>query len=309
MVSWDIKNFYPNCQTDLCIEAVGKVLDRRPPGTLPSKESILEALQITMSCNNATFLGSHFTQVNGATIGGPESACVTDIFGAEFIDQIAMRGGPIEPENWKRYRDDTLDIKANCTLKELEEFTNYLNENVLPGKILFVMENSREKLSFLDVNIGLTEGYLITEIYSKAIDSHEYLNPKSCHPPSVANNNPLRVALRVRRNCSDRIENDKIFKRNLVEYKAHLMHSGYKSNLIDRKFLKVVKKKRSKAIANKKEDLKCRSRKYNYVTDFDPGFPNIMSTIQSCLPTLHEDPQCKEMFPKSFQGFIQKGAC
>ena len=37
MVSCDIKNFYPNCQTNLCIEAVGKVLHRRPPGTLPCK--------------------------------------------------------------------------------------------------------------------------------------------------------------------------------------------------------------------------------------------------------------------------------
>ena len=49
----------------LCIEAMGKVLDRRPPDTLPSKECILEALQITISCNNATFLGNHFTQING----------------------------------------------------------------------------------------------------------------------------------------------------------------------------------------------------------------------------------------------------
>ena len=31
---------------------------------------------------------------------------------------------------------------------------------------------------------------------------------------------------------------------------------------------------------------------------FDPGFPNIMSTIRSCLPTLHEHPQCRELFPK-----------
>ena len=103
-----------------------------------------------------------------------------------------------------------IDIKANCTLKQLEQLTDYLNENVLSGKIVFAMESSREKLSFLDVNIGL-RGYLITEIYSKTSDSHEYLNPNSCHPPSVANNNPLGVALRVRRNCSDRIENDQIF--------------------------------------------------------------------------------------------------
>ena len=142
-----------------------------------------------MSRNKATFLGNHFTQITGATIGGPELASVTDIFGVEFIDQIAMRGGPIEPDNWKRYRDDTLDIKANCTLKQLEEFTDYLNENVLPGKIVFAMESSREKLSFVDVNIDIRECYLITEIYSTATDTHEYLNPNSCHthPPPPPN--------------------------------------------------------------------------------------------------------------------------
>ena len=85
---------------------------------------------------------------------------------------------------------------------------------------------------------------LITEIYSKPTDTHEYLNPNCCHPPAVANNNPLGVALRVRRNCLDKIENDQILKRKLVEYKAHLMHSGYKSYLIDRKLIKVVKKEK-----------------------------------------------------------------
>ena len=59
------------------------------------------------------------------------------------------------------------------------------------------MVNSRENLPFLDVNIRLKEGYFIPEIYSKATDSHEYLNRASCHPPSVTNNNPLGVALRA----------------------------------------------------------------------------------------------------------------
>ena len=88
-----------------------------------------------MSCNNGIFLGKHFTQIQGATIGGPESASVTDIFGAEYIDKKAMEGGPMEPEDWKRYRDDTLNIKKNCTEVELEVFTDYLNQNVLRIKL------------------------------------------------------------------------------------------------------------------------------------------------------------------------------
>ena len=43
---------------------------------------IQEALTITMSSNNGTFNGKFFTQVNGATIGGPESASTSHIFGA-----------------------------------------------------------------------------------------------------------------------------------------------------------------------------------------------------------------------------------
>ena len=65
-------------------------------------ESIIEALEITMSSNNTKFRGRFFTQSNGATIGGPESASVTDIFGATFIDPVAKVKGPFIPSDWKR---------------------------------------------------------------------------------------------------------------------------------------------------------------------------------------------------------------
>ena len=41
-------------------------------------ECIKEALAITMLSNNGTFNSTFFTQVNGATIAGPESASTTD---------------------------------------------------------------------------------------------------------------------------------------------------------------------------------------------------------------------------------------
>ena len=164
----------------------------------------------------------------------------------------------------ERHRDDTLDIEENCTEEELEVFTDYLNQNVLKDKTVFEMKNSRENLPFLDVNITLKKGHLISEIYSKPTGSHEYLNPASCH--SVTNNSPLGLALRVKRNCSDRIKDDEIFKSKLIEYKVHLIHSGYDSRLIDRKFLEIVNRKRSKIIANK-EHKQVKERKFNFVME------------------------------------------
>ena len=84
----------------MCIEAVRRVLE-----TAQSREflevpveCILEALKITMTSNNGEFLKRHFTQINGATIGGPASASVTDIFGAVFIDPVAKEGVPLFQE-------------------------------------------------------------------------------------------------------------------------------------------------------------------------------------------------------------------
>ena len=56
-------------------------------------ECVLEALEITMSSNNGKFANNFFTQINGASIGGPESTSVTDIFRAVYIDPVRKKGG------------------------------------------------------------------------------------------------------------------------------------------------------------------------------------------------------------------------
>ena len=76
----------------------------------PSSECILEALEITMSSNSTEFDSRFFTQVDGATIGSPDSGSATDIFGAIHIDKVILDQCPIEPENYRRYRDDTFDV-------------------------------------------------------------------------------------------------------------------------------------------------------------------------------------------------------
>ena len=131
------------------------------------------------------------------------------------IDPVAKEGGPLIPGDWKRYRDDTWDIEENANEKDLVQFTEYINAKVLKDKIKFTLEHSETELVFLDTKVHLKNGFLIPEIYSKPTDLHEYLNPKSSHPPNVVKNIPYSVALRVRRNGSDRIDDDTLFKKNM----------------------------------------------------------------------------------------------
>ena len=168
-----------------------------------------------------------------------------------LIQLQKVGGGGIVPTDWKRYRDDTFNIEENTEDQILNSFTEYLNSNILENKIKFTMETSSQELVFLDRKVHLKNGYLVPEIYSKPTDSHEYLNPKSCHPLQVTLNIPYSVALRVRRNYSDRDPGDKMFINNMVKYKAYLLESGYASDQIDEHFIKVAKVKRKHALSNK----------------------------------------------------------
>ena len=140
------------------------------------------------------------------------------------------------------------------------------------------METSKQDLVFLDTKVHLREGYLIPEIYWKPTDSHEYLHPKLCHPPQVAENIPYSVALRVRGDCSDRVPDDKMFTKNLVKCKAYLLESGYASDRIDNHFIKVAKLSRKDVVDGK---VKCTNRKLgakkiNFVTMWDPMSPTVL---------------------------------
>ena len=44
-------------------------------------------------------------------------------------------GGPIVSTDWKRYRDDTINIEEDVEDQKLSSFTEYLNSNMLENKI------------------------------------------------------------------------------------------------------------------------------------------------------------------------------
>ena len=117
-----------------------------------------------MSSNNGSFTDNLFTQNNGTTVGGPESASVIEIFWSRVHRPSSQKnGGPL----FLRIGRDIEMIHGvwNITERQLETFTGYLNSNVLENKIKFTRETSKTELVFLDTKMHLKDGLLISEIY------------------------------------------------------------------------------------------------------------------------------------------------
>ena len=90
----------------MCKNSVRRVVEENPQTDSDVLlECVLEVLEITMSSNSKSFANNFLTQINGATIGGPELASVTDIFGALYIYPVANNGSPFVRKDWKGYQN------------------------------------------------------------------------------------------------------------------------------------------------------------------------------------------------------------
>ena len=246
LVTRNIADYYPSCDTKKCIEAVEWVLNEAEESSVADNRSILEAVELTMTSNNCSFLGRHFTQIDGATIGGPAAGSITDILGAKFIDKVIYEECPYGINEYKRYRDDTIDVSSNTSIDQRHVINKWLNDNTYKGKIKFKMDCDPSTIPFLDVRVNFINGFLLTETYSKETDIHQYLNPLSCHPLHIFRSIPKALGIRIRRNCSDRYENDSKFIESLREFKGYLVTSGYDSKVVHKEFSKLATLPRKK---------------------------------------------------------------
>ena len=107
---------------------------------------------------------------------------------------------------WWRYIDDIFFIWEHGE-ESLEKFLNKLYS--FHPTIKFTAEYSKETINFLDVNIRLVRGDLMTDLFVKPIDTHQFLDPSSSHPYYCKKAIPYSQALRLNRIYSDNESFDK----------------------------------------------------------------------------------------------------
>ena len=128
---------------------------------------------------------------------------------------------------------------------------------------------------------------------------HQYLHPSSCHSPHIAKNLPTSIINRIRRNCSDKVDNDEIFKETMIEYKAYMLKSGYDEELIvDRFITHAIRTKRKDLLQNRKRKKQRKVEKYRMVTNYEPTFPDIRKAFSKFRNIFEEDEELQEIFLK-----------
>ena len=81
-----------------------------------------------------------------------------------------------------RYIDDIFFIWAHSE-KELKEIMKELNS--FDTNIKFTYEYSNKRVSFLDLQVDIVEGILITSLTVKPTDPYQYLHYSPSHPEHI----------------------------------------------------------------------------------------------------------------------------
>ena len=145
------------------------------------------------------------------------------------LDEKILNAFEEKPMIWWKYIDDIFFIWEHGE-ESLEKFLNKLN--TFHPTIKFTAEYSKEAIN-LDVNVRLVEGELMTDLFVKSTDTHQFLDPSSSHPYHCKKGIPYSQALRLNRICSD-IES---FDKRCNDLEGCLMERGYNEKMIRKQIL------------------------------------------------------------------------
>ena len=117
----------------------------------------------------------------------------------------------------------------------LEKFLEDLNK--FHPNLKFTFEKSKEKINFLDAVIKIKEGRVITDLYCKPMDGHQYLHYDPCHADHIKRSIIFSQTLRLKRICSEK--ND--LNKHVKDLKTWFRKRGYPDYVIKEQVEKTLR--------------------------------------------------------------------
>ena len=265
----DVVGLYPNIPHKDGLEAVEKVLEGRSDKTI-STALLMDLMECVLKNNVFEHDGRIFKQNQGTAIGTKMAPSYAILFMSEF-EQKFLENYPLKPYVWWRYIDDIFIIWEHGEEK-LKEFLEHLNKQ--HPTIKFTFDYSSIEINFLDVNVKKCGECLVTDLYIKPTDTHQYLQASSCHVYHCKRAIPYSQTLRLNRICSD----TRLFDKRCNELESWLLKRGYNSKMVRNQILRARKFKRIDLL-EKERTIRQEPDTVLNIT-YHPAFANIRSILE-----------------------------
>jgi hypothetical protein len=230
----DATSMYTNIDTDTALEAFSFLFEHyneEIPSDFP-KALFLSVLEIVMKRNLFQFDDTYWLQKDGTAMGTP-TACLhaTISYGVHERNRIL----PTYKDFlllYKRFIDDVFGIwiPHDNGLDDLawSEFKNTMNEW---RKLRWIVSDRTTSVDFLDLNLTINNGRILTRTFQKSMNLYLYIPPISAHPTSCFKGLIVGNFLRFRKQNND--ENFCILLRNFAH---HLLARGHSLKAIRKHF-------------------------------------------------------------------------
>ncbi|XP_057308454.1 uncharacterized protein LOC130646297 [Hydractinia symbiolongicarpus] len=174
-----------------------------------------------------------FRQFQGTAIGTKMALSYANIFMGDLQEQF-LESSVLKPLVWWRCIDNIFMLWQHGEDK-LIKFLELLNS--CHPTIKFTHSFSRDSVNFLDVKVIRKDNHLITDLYVKPTDTHQYLQASSCHVPHSIRGIAYSQALRLNRICSE----GEFFDKRCNELESWLQNRGHSSKMVRKQVLRARK--------------------------------------------------------------------
>ena len=275
LVTADVTGLYPSIPHKSGLDALQKALDKIEKGGIPAADLVSMA-DFVLKNNYFEFGTEKKHQISGTAIGTkfpPPYACI-------FMDRVETEIN--KPWMWDRYIDDIFSIWTHGRDK-LIKFLERLN--CFHPNLKFTYEISETKVNFLDLLVSLEGNELVTDLYCKSTDGHQYLHYESRNPIHTKRSAVYSQALRIRRICTKEKDSEK----HLQELRSWFENRNYPEKLITEQLKKATDMSRESLLATKNV---IQSKGVPLVMDYSPS----IRILYELFPLLHLEEESKRVF-------------
>ena len=189
LFTYDAISMYTNIDTQQCIDRLTFFLSdtatiQKFPHLKPT--ALIEAIKIVMNNNRMRFSDSIVHQHKGIAMGMAPAPSIANLFVAIYEASNIVTFPQSHLPFLRRFIDDGFGIwlrdgDHDKDEQQWESFQNIINAMGLTWEF----SPRSHAVTFMDLNVTLSDGRISTSLYAKPMALHLYLPPTSCHTPGL----------------------------------------------------------------------------------------------------------------------------